>query len=482
MSDVLKPDLCVIGAGSGGLSVAAAAAALGVPVVLIEMGEMGGDCLNHGCVPSKALIAAGRAAQTMREAARFGVQPVVPRVSMEKVRAHIRGVIAAIAPNDAQARYTAMGVQVIRAHARFVARNAVEAGGVRIEARRFILATGSSPAIPPIPGLDQIPFLTNETVFDLDVTPSRLAIIGAGPIGLELAQAFRRLGCDVVMLDAGRAFSREDPELARPALDALEREGVVLREGVRIARIEPQGTGARIVLAGALAGDVEEHVDASHVLVATGRAPNVQGLGLEEAGVRFTDQGVRVSARMRTTNRRIYAIGDVAASSAKGELQFTHAANYQAGLVLRATLFRLFVKMRPERVPRVTYTDPEVAVAGLSEEQARARKARFHVYRWPFSENDRAQAERRTEGFIKAIVAPSGKVLGVGIVGAHAGELIAPWQLAIAKGLKIGDMANVVLPYPTLGEVSRRVAIAHYARSLGGPFLQSLLRFLRTFG
>ncbi|MDB5570510.1 MAG: dihydrolipoamide dehydrogenase [Hyphomicrobiales bacterium] len=482
MSDVLKPDLCVIGAGSGGLSVAAAAAAMGVPVVLVEKGEMGGDCLNYGCVPSKALIAAARTAQTVREAGRFGVEAVEPRVSMAEVRAHVRHVVAAVAPNDSEARYRAMGVQVIRASARFVSPRAVEAGGVRIEARRFVVATGSSPAAPAIPGLDQIRPLTNETIFDLDVLPARLAIVGAGPIGVELAQAFRRLGCEVTLLESGRALAQEDPELAAPALEALVREGVQVREGVSIARFEAHGAGARIVLAGPGGEGAEEFVDASHVLLATGRTANVHGLGLEQAGVEFDARGVKVSQSLRTSNRRVYAVGDAAASPSGEKLQFTHAANYHAGLVLRAALFRLPVRMRPERVPRVTYSDPEIAVAGLTEAQARKLTHKLHVYRWPFSENDRAQAERRTAGFVKVVVAPGGRVLGAGIVGAHAGELIAVWQLAIARGMKIGEIADVVLPYPTLAEVSRRVAISHYARSLGGPSLQSLLRFLRRFG
>jgi pyruvate/2-oxoglutarate dehydrogenase complex dihydrolipoamide dehydrogenase (E3) component len=475
MSEVLRPDLCVIGAGSGGLSVAAAAAAMGVPVVLIEKGEMGGDCLNYGCVPSKALIAAARTAQTMREAGRFGVQAVEPRLTMEDVRRHVRGVIDAIAPNDSEARFKAMNVRVIRAAAKFTGRDVVEAGGVEVRARRFVIATGSSPAVPPIPGIEVTRYLTNETLFDLDVLPARLIIIGAGPIGLEMAQAFRRLGSDVIVLEAGRALAKEDPELARPAIEALVREGVVIREGVRILRCEAAAADMRrIVLQ---SGDAEEIIEATHVLVAAGRKPNVHNLGLEAAGVEFDDKGVKVGANLRTMNRRVYAIGD-----ASGGAQFTHAANYHAGLVLRATLFRLPVKVRPDIIPRVTYTDPEIAVAGLTEEQARGRHRAIEVLRWPFAENDRANAERRTEGFIKVIASRKGEILGAGIVGAHAGELIAPWQMALAKGMKITDMAGLVLPYPTLSEVSRRAAILHYQPSLRKPALKRLLGFLRRFG
>ncbi|MBX9758669.1 MAG: FAD-dependent oxidoreductase [Beijerinckiaceae bacterium] len=475
MSEVLRPDLCVIGAGSGGLSVAAAAAAMGVQVVLVEKGEMGGDCLNYGCVPSKALIAAGRAAQTMREASRFGLHDHEPRLDMHDVHKHVRGVIDAIAPNDSEARFKAMGVRVIRAAGKFTGPDVLEAGGAEIRARRFVVATGSSPAVPPIPGIELTRFLTNETLFDLDVLPTRLAIIGAGPIGLEMAQAFRRLGSEVVVLEAGRALAKEDPELARPAIDALLREGVVIREGVSILRCEAATTrGCRIVLP---AGHVEEFIDATHVLVATGRRPNVHNLGLEAAKVESTDKGVKVSANLRTTNRRIYAIGDVA-----GGPQFTHAANYHAGLVLRSALFRLPVKARDEAIPRVTYTDPEIAVAGLTETQAREQNHKLQILRWPFAENDRARAERRTEGLIKVVATPAGKILGAGIAGPHAGELIAPWQLAIAQGLKLKDMAGLILPYPTLSEVSRRAAILQYQPSLRRPGLGRLLRFMRLFG
>lgn len=474
MSELLKPDICVIGAGSGGLSVAAAAAAMAAPVVLIEKGEMGGDCLNYGCVPSKALIAAGHAAHMLRKAHEFGLQSAEPRADMNRVRDHVRGVISAIAPNDSEERFAALGVKVIRANGRFVSGDTVEAGKYRIKARRFVVATGSSAGVPPIPGLDQVRYHTNETIFDLDVLPSRLIVIGGGPIGVELAQAFRRLGCDVVILEAAMALSREDPELAAVALASLRADGVEIREGVKIARVEARGTGARVWLEG---NAVQEPVDGSHLLIAAGRNPNVNNLGLEQAGVVFDRKGIKTGRNLRTSNRRIYAIGDVT-----GEAQFTHAASYHAGLVLRATLFRLPVKVEPHLIPRVTYTDPEIAVSGLSEAQARERHKRIHVYRWPFAENDRAQAERRREGHIKIVASAKDVILGAGIAGPSAGELIAPWQLAIGKGMKVKDMAGLILPYPTLSEVSRRGAMAYYQKSLGNPWLGRVLRFLRKFG
>ncbi|MDO9440249.1 MAG: FAD-dependent oxidoreductase [Beijerinckiaceae bacterium] len=470
MTDVLTPDLCVIGAGSGGLSVAAAAAAMGVSVVLVEKGRMGGDCLNYGCVPSKALIAAGHVAQAMREAGQFGIRPVEAQVDLSATMAHVRRVIAEIAPNDSQERFTAMGVTVIRAAARFTDKNTVEAGGRTIRARRFVVATGSSPALPPVPGLEQVRVLTNETIFDLEKMPTRLVVIGAGPIGLELAQAFRRLGCEVVVLEAGRALSREDPEFADVLTNALSREGVVLREGVRIERVESHGAGIRVHLEG-------EHVDGSHLLVAAGRTPNVHGLGLEAAGVKFNARGIEVGPGLNSSNGRVFAIGDVA-----GKAQFTHAANYHAGLVIRAALFRLYVKAKPHLIPRVTYTDPEIAVAGLSEAEARQQHGEVRILRWPFAENDRAQAERKTAGHVKIVLSRKGAILGAGIVGPHAGELIALWQLAVTKGLKLGDIAGLVLPYPTLSEASKRAAVTAYIPTLSNKWLRRLLGVLRKFG
>ncbi len=471
MSEILKPDLCVIGAGSGGLSVAAAAAAMGVAVVLVEKGQMGGDCLNYGCVPSKALIAAAHAAETMRRAGRFGLGAVEPAVDLDGLRAHVRDVIDRIAPNDSQARFEAMGVRVIRAAGRFTSRDTLEAGGIAIKGRRFVVATGSSPAAPPIPGIELVRYLTNESVFDLERLPKRMLVLGAGPIGLELAQAFRRLGSEVVVVEAGKALGREDPELAAVVLTQLEREGVRLLQGVKVARIEPVGGGVRLHLDGA------PPIEGDDLLVAAGRRPNVGALGLEAAGVTFDNSGVKVGPSLRTTNRRIYAVGDVA-----GMAQFTHAANYHAGLVLRATLFRMAVKLDPAAIPRVTYTDPEIAVAGLSEADAHERHGKVHVLRWSFVENDRAQAERQTEGFVKVVTTPKGLILGAAIVGPRAGELIPLWQFALAKRARISDIAGLVFAYPTLAEVSKRAAVTSYAPSLGNPWLGRILRLLRRFG
>ena len=474
MPEVLTPDICVIGAGSGGLSVAAAAAAFGVPVVLVEKGKMGGECLNAGCVPSKALIAAGKRAHAARSAGPFGVTAQDVRVDFGKVHDHVHRVIAAIAPIDSKERFTGLGVNVIAGEARFKNRSTVVVGDIEIKARRFVIATGSTPSRPPISGLGGIPHLTNETIFDLRECPEHLLVIGAGPIGLELAQAFRRLGAAVTVFEAAQPLGKDDPECAAIVLDVLAREGVVIRSGVKIARIQRARPKVQVVLEGASG---EETIEGTHLLVAAGRRPTVEGLDLEAGRIKYSERGIRVDKRLRTSNRRVYAVGDVVA----GGLQFTHSANYQAGLVIRHALFRQPVRMNANAVPWVTFTDPELAHAGLSEELARKR-GKIHVLRWPYHENDRAQAERETVGHIKVVTNKKGKILGVTIVGAQAGELITTWTLAIAQGLKIGAFLGIVVPYPTLAEIGKRAAITYYRASVTSPWVRRLIMWLRRLG
>ena len=478
MGEVLKPDLCVIGAGSGGLSVAAIAASFGVPVVLIERDRMGGDCLNVGCVPSKALIAAASLAQSMREGGRFGLGRSDPQVNMARVRDHVRGVIDAIAPNDSAERFSALGVRVIRADARFTDGKTVVAGDVTIQARRFVLATGSRPSAPPIPGLDAVPYLTNETVFDLTRRPEKLLVVGGGPIGAELAQAHRRLGAEVAILEAARLLPRDDPEMAAVLERALLAEGVELHTGVTIERIEARED--RIV-ATLRTGEETRTVAGSHLLVAAGRRPVTDGLGLDAAGIAFDPKGIAVDKGLRTTNRRVYAIGDCAGPEA-GPYKFTHVANHHAGLVIRSALFRLPVRADASAIPRVTYTDPEIAAVGLTEEEGRAAGTAFRILRWPVAENDRAQAERRTAGHVKVLVTKRGKILGCAIAGPQAGDLIAPWALALSKGLKVQDLAALVFPYPTLSEVTKRAAVEFLRPSAQSRWVRRVVGFSRRFG
>jgi len=474
MAERLQPDICVIGAGSGGLSVAAAAAAFGVSVALVEKDKMGGECLNTGCVPSKALIAAGKRAHALADARDFGVSAGPAEIDFAKVHRHVHDVIAAIAPNDSKERFNGLGVRVIAGAARFKDRNTVVVGdGIEIAARRFVIATGSSPALPPIAGLEAVPYLTNETVFDLTARPEHLVVIGAGAIGLELAQAFHRLGAAVTVLEAGEPLAREDGECAAIVLDALAREGVIVRSNVTVARVE--GTGAKIKVV--LAGDGEEAIEGSHLLIATGRRANTDGLALEQARIACDRNGIVVNKRLKTTNRRVYAIGDVA-----GRGQFTHLANYHAGLVIRNALFRLPVKVNADLVPRVTFTDPELAHVGLTEAQARARGLSIRLLRWPYHENDRAQTERETVGHIKVVTDGRGNIRGATIVGAGAGELITTWTLAIDRGLPIRALAGIIVPYPTLPEIGKRAAITYFTPSLTNVWVRRIIALLRRFG
>lgn len=471
---MLKPDLCVIGAGSGGLSVAAGAAQMGAKVVLVEGGEMGGDCLNSGCVPSKALIAAAKHAHAMRTGAAFGVHGAEPRIDAGAVRAHVEETIAAIAPHDSQERFEGLGVTVLRDWARFVSDREVVACAARIRARRFVIATGSRAFAPPIPGLDAVPYLTNETIFAFDAIPRKLAIIGAGPIGSEMAQAWRRLGAEIALIDAETALSREDPEAAAVVRETLQREGVVLHEGASVASVSGE--------AGALRVDLGEAgvIEASHLLVATGRAPTLSRLDLEAGGVEADKSGVRVDDGLRSvSNRRVYAVGDAA-----GRGQFTHLAGYHAGLVVRSALFRLPVTLRADHIPRVTYTDPELAQVGLTEAEARAEHGdAVEVVRAEFSGNDRARAERRTDGFCKLVLGRKGRILGATIVGPQAGELLQPLALAISAKMKVGALAGMVAPYPTLGEIGKRAAGAYYTpRLFESPLIKRVVRLLAQLG
>jgi pyruvate/2-oxoglutarate dehydrogenase complex dihydrolipoamide dehydrogenase (E3) component len=475
MAETLTPDICVIGGGSGGLSVAAAAAAFGVSCVLIESHKMGGDCLNSGCVPSKALLAAAKRAELARSALPFGVTARVD-VDFARVHAHIQRVIGAIAPTDSIERFTGLGVQVIKGQARFADRGRVVVGDAyEVRARRFVIATGSSPSVPPIPDIDTGPYLTNETIFTLTERPRHLVIIGAGPLGLEMAQGFRRLGSEVTVLEDFAPLVKDDPEAAAIVLAQLEREGVVIHSGAKVERIGHSPGSVSVTFAGEGGGKT---VEGSHLLVAAGRRPTFEGLDLEAARIRYDRSGISVNKRLKTSNRRVYAIGDCAA----GQLQFTHAANYHAGLVIRNALFRLPVRVNNDVVPWVTYTEPQLAQAGLTEAEARKRKIKIRILRWPYHDNDRAQTERETHGHIKVITTRKGKIIGVTIVGAQAGELIATWILAIAQGLNIRAITGVVLPYPTLSEIGKRAAIDFFTPSLTRPLVRRIIAFMRILG
>lgn len=475
MSNTLSCDLCIIGAGSGGLSVAAGAVQMGAKVVLVEKSKMGGDCLNTGCVPSKALLAAAHAAQNARTVQRFGLDVDRVNVNGPKVFAHVQGVISGIAPHDSVERFEGLGVTVIQAEGRFVGLDTVAAGGHTIRAKKFVIATGSSAFVPPIDGLDANALLTNENVFDLTEIPTHLIVIGGGPIGCELAQAFRRLGAEVTLLERFNIMPKDDPELVQVVRARLLADGVVIHEGVKVVRAQGLDGAPEIVCEDQ---DGRAHVvSGSHILMAAGRRPNVLGLGLEHAGIDFSPQGIEVDQRLRTSNKRVFAIGDVI-----GGLQFTHVAGYHAGIVIRNALFKWPATVKLDHVPWVTYTDPELAQAGLTEAQARKKLGdTVKVLKATFAENDRARAEGETDGLIKVITTANGKILGVGLVGAHAGELIQTWVLALEQGLKIGAMASTLAPYPSLGEISKRAAGSYYTASLFSERTRKIVRFLLKY-
>jgi len=470
----LTSDICVIGAGSAGLSVAAGAAQLGADTILVESDKMGGDCLNYGCVPSKSLLAAANAAEAARRAVRFGVRAAEPVIDFAAVHQHVHGVIAAIAPHDSEERFRGLGVRVLRARARFADARNVAAGDFRISARRFVIATGSSPLIPPIPGLDRVPFLTNETVFDLADCPRHLLVIGGGPIGCELAQAFRRLGAAVSLVEMGTLLPKDDPELVAVVRDSLRADGVALLENTKVIGAEPRESGISLLVETAGAA---ERLHGSHLLLAAGRRPNIADLDLDAAGIGHGVGGITVDRHLRTSNRHVYAIGDCI-----GGLQFTHLAGYHAGIVIRHALFRLPARVDLRAMPWATYTDPELATVGLSEIDAQTQGGPIRVLRSAFTENDRAQTERSTAGLVKVMTTPRGHILGATIVGPQAGELIQPWVLAMTNRLKIGAMATMVAPYPTLGEANKRAAGSFYTPKLFSSRTRLLARFLRWFG
>ncbi len=470
----IHTDICVIGGGSGGLSVASGAAQMGARVVLFEADQMGGDCLNSGCVPSKALLAAAKAAHHTAGNPDMGIGGAPANVDFAAVKAHVAAVIADIAPHDSVERFSGLGVRVIEEHARFAGPRVVRSTNYEVTAKFIVIATGSKAAIPPIPGLDSVPFHTNETIFADTEKPSHLAIIGGGPIGIEMAQAHRRLGCAVTVIEAAHILGRDDPELAGLVTARLAAEGIRLIEEIgvqEVANNADSGNDDSIIIT--LADGT--HVTASHLLVATGRAPSSGNLDLETASIR-TDRGAIVTdRRLRTSCKHVFAIGDVT-----GRAPFTHMAGYHAGIVIRNMLFRLPAKIDDRLTPWVTYTDPELAHVGMGEGTASAAygAANIRVERAPLTGNDRARAEGRTEGMVKVIIHRDGHILGAGIVAPAAGEMIMAWSLAIARKQKIAAMASTIAPYPTYGDASKRAAGQFFTDRLFSPRTRSLVRFL----
>jgi pyruvate/2-oxoglutarate dehydrogenase complex dihydrolipoamide dehydrogenase (E3) component len=466
-------DLCVIGAGSAGLSVAAAAALVGRKVVLIERGAMGGECLNTGCVPSKALLAAAKAVHGAREAQSFGLE-VSSSVDFARVRDHVRGAIDAIAPHDSVERFEGMGVEVIRETARFIAARTVQVGKRQIQAHRVVIATGSEAAIPSIDGLADVPYLTNDTIFEIGEMPRHLVILGGGPIGMELGQAFRRLGAQVTVIERDKAMPKDDPELAQALLQRLADEGIAIKEHANVTKVGPEGDGISLTVEEA--GQVSR-LTGSHLLIATGRKARTSGLELEAAGIKHNDHGIVVDEHLKTSARGVYAAGDVT-----GGPKFTHVCSHHAGIVVQNALFRIPAKVDYRAMPWVTYTDPELAQVGMTEAQAREKFGdQVRVIRVPFAKNDRAQAEHKTEGLLKLVAHKNGRVVGASILGTNAGELAHWWVIAIQQGLKLRNLAQTFAPYPTWGELNKAAASEFSKPLLTGAFTRNAARIMSWF-
>ena len=467
----IKADVLIIGAGSGGLSIAAGASQMGANVVLLEGHKMGGDCLNFGCVPSKALIAAGKQAHAMRTGEKYGVSPVMPEVNYSAAKDHVHNVIETIAPVDSQERFEGFGVKVIREFGRFISPTEVQAGDTVITARRIVIATGSGPFVPPIPGIENVTYYTNENIFDLREKPEHLIVIGGGPIGMEMAQAHIRLGSKVTVIEGAKAMGKDDPEAAAVVLERLRAEGIEIVEEAQAEEVSQDGDVISVKTPkGTFSG--------SHVLMAVGRKVNIDKLDLDKGNVAH-DRAVKVGPDLRSvTNKKVYAVGDAA-----GGLQFTHVAGYHAGVVIRSMLFGLPSKQRTDHIPWVTYTDPELAQVGLTEADA-IQKFGNHavsVVRFDYDENDRAISEGKTVGFIKVMVV-KGRPVGATIVGSQAGELIGVWALAIANKLKMSAIANMVAPYPTLGEINKRAAGAYFSPKLfDNPTVKRVVGFVQKY-
>ncbi len=465
-------DLIVIGGGAGGLVVTAGAAQLGLRVALVEKaGRLGGDCLHYGCVPSKTLIHSAKVASLLRRAPEFGLEGSEGPLDFARVTARVHDVIAQIQKHDDPDRFRAYGAEVLFGPARFISPHEIEVNGQRLAGRKFVLATGSRPLVPPLDGLEAAGYLTNETAFDLKRLPPSLIVLGGGPVGIELAQAFARFGARVTVVEMlDRILPAEDAELSGTLREILQGEGLAIHTGTRAVRAAAAPAGKLLFCR---AGERELRFEADEILVAVGRAPNVEGLNLEAAGVAHGPRGVQVDVRLRTTARHIWACGDVT-----GPFLFTHVAEYQAGIVIRNVAFHLPARADYRAIPWTTFTDPELARVGLTEAEAREGGVRHEVLRFPFHQVDRALAEGEPRGLAKFVVG-RGRVLGASILGPRAGELIHEAVLAMQARLPFSRISQAVHVYPTLAQVNRRAVNTYYGPRLFSPRTRAMVRWIR---
>jgi len=469
-------DLGILGGGSAGLTAAAGAAQFGAKTILVEKAKkLGGDCLHFGCVPSKTLIRTAGVWSLARRAKEFGLPEIaLPPVSLAAVMARVRSVVDTIQEHDSPERFCRLGAAVRFGESRFVDDHTVSVDGDRLTARAWIVATGSSPSLPPVEGIEDVPYWTNETVFSQTALPGRLLILGGGPVGVEMAQAFRRLGSDVTIVEyADQLLGPEDPDIAGIVHGRLEAEGARILTGTKALSVAPNGSSVRLRVGPSTGEGEPRTIEGDVLLVAAGRKPNVEGLELSAAGVAFSPRGVPADRRMRTNVSHIYSCGDV-----NGVFPFTHVAGYEAGIALSNAVLRLPRRADYTKVPWCTYTDPEVASIGLNEKRATAAGVEYRILEAAFRDVDRALAEGETEGKIKVLISPSGALLGCQIAGHHAGELIHEWVAAINGGVKLSTLAGAIHAYPTLAEISKKAAGSYYSEKLFGDRTKKILRFL----
>ncbi|PLX43296.1 MAG: mercuric reductase [Deltaproteobacteria bacterium] len=471
-------DIGILGGGSAGLTVAAGGARFGAKTILIEKsGKLGGDCLHYGCVPSKTLIRSAQIWADARRSAEFGLpEAVLPPVDIEKVMERVREVIASIQPHDSPERFCSLGVETRFGDASFNDPHTVSLNGEEISAKNWVIATGSRPAIPPVEGLEEVDFLTNETIFGIKKLPGKLLILGGGPIGIEFAQAFSSLGSEVTIVEfMDTIMPREDKPISDALAVLLRSGGVELLTATAAQTARREGEKVVLSIAPSKGGEPRE-ISGDELLVATGRRPNIEGLSLEKAGVAYTRKGITINSRTRTSAKHIYACGDVT-----GEMNFTHVAGYHGSTALTNIVLHLPKKLDYSKVPWCIYTSPEVAGVGLSEREATEKGIKYRLLEEKFSQNDRALAEGEESGFVRIIASPKGHVLGARIVGANAGELIHEWVIAMNAKLKLSTIAGTVHTYPTLSEISKRVSGSFYEDALFGKRTRWLLRLLFKF-
>lgn len=466
-------DIGVIGGGAAGLTVASGSARLGAKTLLVEKEEvLGGDCLHFGCVPSKTLIKSAHVYHWMRNAEKFGLPSIeAPPVDFKKVSERIRSVIAVIQKHDSEERFCDLGVKVMFGDPRFRDEHSIQLNGATWSAKYWVIATGSSPASPPIPGLRETPHITNKEIFYLDALPKSMIVLGAGPIGIEMAQAFNRLGSRIVVVDRGeRILHKEDRDMTDELSEVLGSEGVEFRLGASIESIRDLGSEKEVIVKDA--EGAEERLTAETILAAMGRKPNTEGLGLEEIGVEFDNRGVKVDARLRTSHKHIYAAGDV-----NGGPQFTHAAGYEGGVVVSNAIFRLPRKTDFTLLPWCTYTDPPLGNIGMNETMAKAAGVDYKVWTEEFKDNDRSLAEGETEGRIKMLLSEKEKPIGVQILGPNAGDLLGEWVAALNGKVKLSTLAGAIHPYPTVSEINKRVVGTFFSTKIFSEKVKKGLKF-----